>query len=514
MASTGIPTVPRARALSRIDLERVGLPVVGGLACVAVTLALTVGKVAGSGMSALATAAFVVIIVWCITRRRVDQTLVLFALYLGLLDGYIKLSTGSSTVTLARDVLLLAIAAGALLRASLSGRRPTLPPLGALVIAFCAVVAVQLLNPNARNLAGGLAGVRQHLEFVPLFFLGFAFLRRESQIRACLLLIATCAAIGGVVSLVQSSLTPQELASWGPGYSDRVLGTGAFSNAGRTAVSGGIDSVRPFGLGSDAGAGAVIAAIALPSLIALFMAGPNRYRLLTIPMAVGIGMALATSGSRNALAVAFVSLIAFAVLAANSRNALRAVVGVAIGFVVIYGAFQQLSSTNAAAERTKSIVSSNTLTTYKEERGASLALIGEYIADYPLGAGIGRNGPAGGAFSSAGPIERRNAETEWNFLVLELGVLGLAIYALLNLCVGSWAVRRIRSLKGGTERLYLAALSAPLAGLIAQGFVGPTSASVPTGPYFWLVAGILSFWLTRSTIVDRVAGSSRSARAS
>jgi hypothetical protein len=47
----------------------------------------------------------------------------------------------------------------------------------------------------------------------------------------------------------------------------------------------------------------------------------------------------------------------------------------------------------------------------------------------------------------------------------------------------------------GTQRLYLAALAAPLAGLIAQGFAGPTTASVPAAPYFWLVAGLLSYWL-------------------
>lgn len=491
----GIPTAIRQRAVSPADSGRLAASVLGGTACVAATLALTVSGVAGFGMTALGSALFGLVVLWCFTHRRVDQTLALLALYLGLLDGYIKLSTGSGLVTLGRDCLVMAIAGGALLRATISGQRLTMPPLGGLVLAFVAVALVALANPAARDLAGGLAGVRQHLEFVPLFFLGYAFLRAESRIRAILLLIVLCAAIGGVVSFIQSTLTPQELAAWGPGYAQRVLGADGFGGGARIAIVNGVEAVRPFGLGSDAGAGALIAAIALPSLIALFMAGPNRYRFVVLPLAAGLAIALATSGSRNALVVAFVSLFAFGLVAARSKNALRAVVGLAVGTLLVYGALQHLSSSNAAATRTKSIVSKQVLSTYQAERGDSLGLVGGYVKDHPLGVGIGRSGPAAGAFLGSRELSGLNAETEWNFLVLELGVLGLGIYLLINVRLFGWTFRRVRRLESATQRLYLAALAAPLVGLIAQGFAGPTTASVPAAPYFWLVAGILSYWL-------------------
>ncbi|MDP1860080.1 MAG: hypothetical protein Q8K82_15500, partial [Gemmatimonadaceae bacterium] len=53
-------------------------------------------------------------------------------------------------------------------------------------------------------------------------------------------------------------------------------------------------------------------------------------------------------------------------------------------------------------------------------------------------------------------------------------------------------IRRIASQR---LRWQLAALAAPMTGLLVQGFAGITTASVPAAPYFWFVAGILSYWL-------------------
>src|SRR5436190_18262937 len=51
-----------------------------------------------------------------IFNPRIEWSLVALMLYLGLLDGYIKLSTGNDLATLGRDVLLYSIVIGALMR--------------------------------------------------------------------------------------------------------------------------------------------------------------------------------------------------------------------------------------------------------------------------------------------------------------------------------------------------------------------------------------------------------------
>jgi len=440
---------------------------------------------------------FVALVLWCFTNRRVDYTLAALGLYLGLLDGYVKLRSGSPLTTLLRDVLVVAIAGGALLRALNGRQRMPVPPLGGLVLAFAAVVFLGLFNPSAPPIAEGFGGIRQHLEFVPLFFLGYAYLRKVEQVEKLLLVLVVCASLGGIASFVQSTLTPEQFANWGPGYRERILGTGTFSGAARvTYEDGRVDAVRPFGLGSDLGAGAVAAALALPALIVLLLGPRGRIRLAAFPLSVGIALAVATSGTRAALVTVLITTLAFVLIAVTGRNAVRILIGAAVGSVLIYGVFQALGPDNSTTKRARTIAPSQALTTFQGERGTSVARFGRYVAEFPLGVGIGSSGPAASAIRSRTNVELRfDTETEWNFLVVEIGVAGLMAFAALNLSLFGLALTRIRRMADPVLRLRLAALAAPLFGLIAAGFAGPTTSSVPTAPYFWLVAGVLSYWL-------------------
>ena len=452
----------------------------------------------GFGPVAVGLLAFLLLAAWCFTNRRVDRSLAALGLYLGLLDGYVKLKTGSPFVTLGRDVLVAAIAGGALVRAMLSSKPLPLPPLGGFVVAFSAVVIIETLNPQGPGLIFAAGGIRQHLEFVPLFFLGFAFMRRETQVQKLIFILVLCAGAGGFVSYIQSTLTPQQLANWGPGYSDLILGTGPFEGAPRVTFdeNGVPNAVRPFGLGSDLGAGAVAAALALPGLVAMMMAAKGLARVALLPLAIGIGLAIATSGTRAALVTVFVTMVAFGLISAASRNGLRVMAGLAVMAILVFAAFSVLGDDNSTAIRAKTITPGNVLGTYAQERASSVAKFGEYAAKYPFGLGVGTVGPAAGALGDR-PIalQTLNTETEWNFLVLEVGLLGLALFLALNFRLIALALRRIRRLNDPAMRLQLAALAAPLFGLLVSGFGSTTTATVPHAPYFWFVAGVLSYWL-------------------
>jgi hypothetical protein len=467
--------------------------IAGAAACVGLTIALAAGTLTNSRSTALAVALFVLLTIWCLTHCRVEHTLAALALYLGLLDGYAKLRTGSIAVTLARDVLVMAIAVGALLRAVQIRARLALPPLAGFVLAFTAVVVIEMANPNSRGLAADAGGLRQHLEFVPLFFLGYAFVRSESQIRTTLLLLVFCAAVGGIVSYIQSTLTPEQFAQWGPGYSERILGTGAFSGAGRVGFAGGLTSVRPFGLGSDAGAGAAAAALVLPGLIALAMTGGRRAWWALAPMSVGVGVAVATSGSRAAIVAVVVALLAFGFIAAASKNGLKAMVGVAFGAGILYAAFTALGPNNTTAQRAQSILPSNAVSTFSSERGQSLDAFGSIAKSHPFGVGIGTVGPA--AAAGARQAATYNSETQWNYLLVETGIAGVLVYVAFLLRLVALAVTRIRRVPQAPLRLLLAALAAPLCAVLVVGFSGPTSAAPPISPFVWFTAGVLSYHL-------------------
>src|SRR5918999_1539548 len=204
--------------------------------------------------------------------QRYGLTLTLLALYVGLADGYLKLSTGVTEISLVRDVLIAAIAGGALARLLHQRGIPKLPPLTPWVVAFGVIVALQLFNPNTLNTTKALGGLRQHLEWVPLFFFGYLLLRSERSLRNLCILIGIIAAVNGVVGLVQFHLSPDELANWGPGYAERLQGTGPVSS--RLYIDEmGNERVRPFGLGSDMGFAGTLGVVAAPLVLALLATG-------------------------------------------------------------------------------------------------------------------------------------------------------------------------------------------------------------------------------------------------
>ena len=72
---------------------------------------------------------FLAAMAWLLTTRRTNLALAALMVYLGALDGFLKLATGSTAVTLVRDALLFAIVLGALVRAEAMGQRLRMPPL-------------------------------------------------------------------------------------------------------------------------------------------------------------------------------------------------------------------------------------------------------------------------------------------------------------------------------------------------------------------------------------------------
>src|SRR4051794_34287858 len=77
----------------------------------AIGLAITIHFPTATPIVALVGLVIAAVAVWMILEERYEWTLVALLLYIGLADGYLKLSTGSPKATLLRDVLLYAIVA-------------------------------------------------------------------------------------------------------------------------------------------------------------------------------------------------------------------------------------------------------------------------------------------------------------------------------------------------------------------------------------------------------------------
>jgi hypothetical protein len=486
-----------------LDLrDRVSRPL-GGLATIAIlaALAMAIAVEVPDPTPAVVVAVLVVLgaSLWMLFSERYEWSLVVLMLYVGLADGYLKLSTGSSSVTLVRDLLLYAIVAGALARAAVRDEELALPPLSGWVIAWLAVIAVQLANPHNGTMLHSLAAVRPHAEWVPLFFLGYLVVRSRARIRAFLVLLLVVAAANGVVGLVQQNLTPDQLAGWGPGYAAALKGESSVS-ARTFADEEGTERNRPFALGGDIGFGGAVGFLAVPAALALLgLARTPLSRFGFALLSVGVVLAVLTSAGRIYIVGAVVAILAFAALTVTSRGGMRIVLGTAVGLALAYFAIGTLMSDSESGsyDRFQSIDSpGKALSTAYDYRKATLAQIPNYVTEIPFGAGIGSKGPAG-SFGGGGGTggSRLNGESEPTYLLIELGVAGLVVMLGFNLRLLFLSATRIRRLADRETRALLTAMAAPLFALLVTWLGGVATATTPGAPYLWFAGGVLSYWL-------------------
>ena len=490
----------RRRPARRSAVEWAAPPLLG-LAAIATAFAATERLSDQSPLVAVGLALLVVLPGWMVFSANYRLTLTALLLYLGLVDGVLKLMLNTSTATLGRDVLLYSIVAGALARIALDARPVRLPPLSGYVLAFVAVVLVQVFNPSTDGIVRGLAATRPHLEFVPLFFFGYVLMREQRHLRVFLLLVCVIAAVNGVVSLIQFNLAPAQLAAWGPGYAELIQGTGDVSGRIFYDEASGGSFLRPFGLGADTGFAGFVGVLGVPAVLALIATANRRWAgRLGAPLAIGIILAVATSQTRSAVVAAVVALVAFAAFALASGRRALALAGVAALLAVAVGVTSSLSGSDnsAALDRYDSISPTSVLGATRESRGGSLGLLPAYAEQFPLGAGLGQVGPASSFGTRIAGDQPLSGETEFNFLVVELGIIGLLVFLALQLRLLALSAR-LRRVADPETRLLLAGCAAPLFAIAASWIAGPVSAGTPLSPFFWFVAGVLAFWLARPT---------------
>jgi hypothetical protein len=425
---------------------------------------------------------------------RYEVTLAVVALYLGLLDGPVKLGVGGhQSASAVRDVLIAAVAVGGLLRIAVSRQRIRLPALSAWPLAFVAVVVVEAFNPQTAGISKVLGGFRQQLEWVPFFFFGYAIMRSRARFRRVLLLLGALALVNGAVATYQSRIGPSGLAAWGPGYQELAYGYtgGAGGISGRTYISEGEARVRPPGLGSDSGFGAGVGVVGLVGAFALLAVGPLRRRWPAILLALGAMLAIVTGTGRLQLIGGVLSLVAFAALSFGSgRRAskpLTALLAVFVLAVPLGALFVSLEGSSVFARYSST----------KGSKTSGLEHIPSVISAAPFGVGLGTVGAAAGfGGQKTELLEGKNvsAETEYNVLTDELGLPGLLVWAAFTIRLGMLVLPRLRQVRDFELRLYLTAITATLIAFTIMGFGGPTMTSAAFGPFFWFAAGTLAYW--------------------
>ncbi len=440
----------------------------------------------------------VLIVIVLVVSTRYEVTLALLMLYFGLLDGPIKLESASQGVSAIRDALIAAICLGAVIRLTVKRERVRLPPLSGWVLAFVALVLVEAANPETKGIAKILGGFRQQLEWIPFFFFGYFVMRSKQRFRRFFLILGVIALANGVVSTIQTQLTPAQVAAWGPGYSELINGTGNVS--GRTYVSEGKARVRPMALGPDIGFGGYVGVLALPGALALLATGILRRRWAAALLCLGALLAIATSLQRTAVLGAVFALLAFALLSFTAgRRVTRALTALLVVVALAFALGSVLASDagKGVFSRYDSITPSAAASTSVNYREKTLAQIPKDIENYPFGAGLAAVG-AGRFFGGSPTVTTEggalDAESQYNFVTLELGLPGLLLWISLSISLIVLVVRRLRRVGDIELRISLAAVFAAVIAFTMMGFAGPTMSSLPFGPFFWFALGIAAYW--------------------
>jgi hypothetical protein len=466
----------------------------------AAALAISVAVPNPNVTQLLVLAVGVLAVVALIVSPRYEVTITVIVLYLGLLDGPVKLGIGGhTTVSAVRDVLIGAVCLGAILRLLVTRARVTVPPLTAWVAAYVAIVLVEALNPHTHGITKALGGFRQLLEWVPFFFFGYALMRSKQRFRRLFLILGVIALANAVVGTYQARLGPTQLASWGPGYRELELGGKGLS--GRTFVSEGEARVRPPGLGTDAGFGGDIGLVALPACLALLAGAYRRKRWPAALLSLGAMVAVATGLGRlqvvGALVAAFtfVSLTFSTLMADGGRRAVRALTPVlsVLALAIPVGVVYVSAVGGGTFSRYESIVNGE----HSDGKLPGLTRVPNQLIKAPLGVGLGVAGAAagfGGAETDVLNGKAVDAETQYNFLADELGLPGLLLWVGFAIRLLVLVGPRLTRVRDPELRIYMTALLASFLAVLIIGFYGPTLTSGALGPFFWFFAGTVAYW--------------------
>ena len=259
----------------------------------------------------------------------------------------------------------------------------------------------------------------------------------------------------GVVSTIQTQLTPAQLAAWGPGYSELINGTGNVS--GRAYSVKVQRSVRPWRLVRTSGLAASVGVLACPACGA---AGRRALRddgpRVALSGGAARGRYLIEPGGCPGSRVRAACFCAAVVQRRAPGNACSDELLVVIALALILGSVLASDAGKGVFSRYESIASpSKAATTSVNYREKTLAEIPTDIKNYPFGAGLASAGAArsfGGQSTAIINGHFPGAESQYNYVTIELGLLGLLLWIALSV-----KCNRARSSQAAAGRGYRAA---------------------------------------------------------
>lgn len=461
--------------------QRVG-PALLILFAVACQIVLSYAIVSGHlTIIALALAAVVALVMLALPTERALLVVFGYAAF----HGLAKLFTNYQPVVYASlDLLFLLLLANWVLRERWRADAKWPPAL--LPIALFVIWTLLILLAPISNIVIGLGSLKSYILPIGLYFVAYRTLQSRDQLQRFFALTVTITAIMAVFAIVQHQLGPKVVASWGPGFARTINSSNQWYSPTLAAPV-----FRPFSTTPDPYAAALYMMIGVLATLAILRPRQGERRWL-LPVAgalllAGYAMTLLVIGVRQVWYETVIGVVVLAIcggVSASGARSLLLALALAITFAV---------SSVAVGDRLASV--SQPLDAYVTERGGYMYLILPSIEQFPFGRGLGTAGVAPDqlqrifGLTDAGTFI--GADNMFLVMVYESGVVGLALFVLLNVTLLVCAFRALRQLRDPRLRALGAGLFAIMIAVVATYFGGGAFMTTPSNYYFWFAAGAL-----------------------
>jgi len=310
------------------------------------------------------------------------------------------------------------------------------PPYTGLIFIFLLNVIIQTFNPDSFNYLSAIAGGRMFWEMIPLYWMGFYFMRDKNHFKVLCWAIILCLFFNSIATILQYNWGKERVALISEGYHAMTYKWGRELG----------EKLRAPGLGSDMGfAGnyfsqAVAIFIALFITIGMKLKQKRRLILILLIALTIIGLAgLIASASRTAMVISVIYLIIIFLLqkALARRRLIRIIVLFALLLIAVIP--YMLRTFEVAAQRYESVKTPAALlhTITEVEKGRvwqAFVLPFIYSTKFFLGNGLGKVGPGAGLFSS-GLVAPTNTENTLNLSVTEIGTIGTVLWIVFHIFI-------------------------------------------------------------------------------
>ena len=402
------------------------------------------------------------------------------AITIGFFHGWLKNEFPHPLTTFAFDIPLTLALVLTLTR--LPRMEPWVPKcrVGMALGSYLGICVLYLLLPMEVPILIGLSALRAWC-FAPLIYLlGFHLTRSIRQIELYFWLLIILGAITAVYGLLQ---TPEEIRrrmETDPEFAQRFVNT-FYGNA------KGESRLRVFSTFVSAAAfGGVMAYTVMFAISRFSVAGNSpKERIILLALAAPMAYGIILSGSRTSLVMMASGLVYTSWYRRNLLTYLVVPTLIVIGFTV-----GQDKTGGDSTDRFLTLLD-------------PMVIFGRiYIVfdptlrslmEYPLGSGLGRsgNGIPFVLVRRLSNFEFRGVDGEVGRLVVDMGLIGIAVYAYLMISGAADAIRNMSKLRD--TPLAVVGVPAGAMFLIALSivFTGSPFLSIPTGPLFWFFLGAL-----------------------